>query len=138
MNKRKIIPAALCALLACGTVSAERIKITGGGETFGAELERTPLSAQLLDRLPVEIETDSLYSCLIWGDKAINASGDFRRGLKKGDLAYCEYGYFIIFTENQPAGDRNGFVRIGRIEPDDVEKLGAVSGGGTIRIERAD
>ncbi|MBP3366157.1 MAG: helix-turn-helix transcriptional regulator [Treponema sp.] len=41
-------------------------------------------------------------------------------------------------TGCSPKEYRNGFVRIGRVEPDDVEKLGVVSGGGTIRIERAD
>lgn len=134
----KMIPAALVALLACGAASAERIKITGGGKTFKAELERTPLSAQLLDRLPAELKMDSLYSCLIWGDKAIDATGDFRRGMKKGDLAYCEYGYFIIFTEDQPSQAHNGYIKVGQIDTADVPKLSAVSNGGKIRIERAE
>lgn len=132
----KFIPIALVTLMACSTAFAEQVKITGGGKTFKAELERTPLSAQLLDRLPAELKMDSLYSCLIWGDKAINATGDFRRGMKKGDIAYCEYGYFIIFTEDQPSQAHNGYIKVGQIDPADIEKLGAVSNGGKIRIEK--
>lgn len=134
----RIISAAFCLLALCGAAEAEKVKITGGGETFRAEIERTALSSQLLESLPAEIEMRHLFPYQISGGRKIKAEGDFRRGLKKGDLAYCEYGYFIIFIENQPEGDRNGFVRIGRIEPDDVEKLGTVSGGGRIRIEQAD
>lgn len=137
MKKLILAFALLCAL--CGSVFAERVKITGGGHIFNARIERTELSAQMLDRLPLELDMTKLYSFLIYGDRAIDVSGikGFRGGLKKGDITYCTYGYLIILTEDQPAGQSSRFVKVGQIDGDDIPKLNAISRGGKIRIELA-
>ena len=138
MKKLILLLALLCAL-GC-SVFAERVKITGGGQTFNARIERTELSAQMLDRMPLELDMTKLYSFLIYGDRAIDVSGvkGFRGGLKKGDITYCTYGYLIILTDDQPAGQSSRFVKVGQIDSGDISKLNAISHGGKIRIERAE
>ena len=137
--KKLILGFALsCAFV--GSVFAERVKITGGGQTFNAQIERMELSAQMLDCLPLGLDMTKLYSFLIYGDRAIDVSGvkGFRGGLKKGDITYCTYGYLIILTEDQPAGQSSRFVKVGQIDSGDISKLNAISHGGKIRIERAE
>ncbi|WP_296689728.1 cyclophilin-like fold protein [Treponema sp. UBA6852] len=138
MKKLILAFALLCVL--CGSVFAERVKIIGGGQTFNAQIERTELSAQMLDRMPLELDMTKLYSFLIYGDRAIDVSGvkGFRGGLKKGDITYCTYGYLIILTDDQPAGQSSRFVKVGQIDSGDISKLNAISHGGKIRIERAE
>lgn len=138
MKKLILSLALLCAL--CGSVFAERVKITSGGQAFYAQIERTELSAQMLDRLPLELDMTKLYSFLIYGDRAIDVSGvkGFRGGLKKGDITYCTYGYLIILTDDQPAGQSSRFVKVGQIDSGDISKLNAISHGGKIKIERAE
>ena len=138
MKKLILAFALLCVL--CGSVFAERVKIIGGGQTFNAQIERTELSAQMLDRMPLELDMTKLYSFLIYGDRAIDVSGvkGFRGGLKKGDITYCTYGYLIILTEDQPAGQSSRFVKVGQIDGNDIPKLNSISRGGKIKIERAE
>ncbi|HAZ96586.1 MAG TPA: hypothetical protein DCW73_05035 [Treponema sp.] len=138
MKKLILLLALLCAL-GC-SVFAERVKITSGGQTFNARIERTELSSQMLDRLPLELDMTKLYSFLIYGDRAIDVSGvkGFRGGLKKGDITYCTYGYLIILTEDQPAGQSSRFVKVGQIDGNDIPKLNSISRGGKIKIERAE
>lgn len=138
MKKLILSLALLCAL--CCSVFAERIKITGGGQAFNTQIERTELSAQMLDRMPLELDMTKLYSFLIYGDRAIDVSGvkGFRGDLKKGDIAYCTYGYLIILTEDQPAGQSSRFVKVGQIDNADISKLNAISRGGKIWIERVE
>lgn len=138
MKKLFLSLALSCAL--CGFVFAERVKITGGGQTFYAQIERTELSAQMLDRMPLELDMTKLYSFLIYGDRTIDVSGvkGFRDGLKKGDIAYCTYGYLIILTEDQPTGQSSRFVKVGQIDNADISKLNAISRGGKIWIERVE
>ena len=135
MKKLILSLALFCAL--CGSVFAERVKITGCGQIFNAQIERTELSAQMLDRLPLELDMTKLYSFLIYGDRAIDVSGvkGFRGGLKKGDITYC---YLIILTDDQPAGQSSRFVKVGQIDSSDISKLNAISRGGKIRIERVE
>lgn len=138
---RKATPLVLGGMMMSAAISpaaAERVQISGSGETFGADISRTELSAQLLDRLPLELSMSSLYSFLIYGDRAIDAQGSFRRGLKKGDIVYCTYGYFIILTEDQPASNSSRFIKVGQIDSADTEKLDALADGGTVRIEGYD
>lgn len=138
MKKLILLLALSCAL--CGSIFAERVKITGGGQSFYTQIERTEISTQMIDRLPLELDMTKLYSFLIYGDRAIDVSGikDFHGGLKKGDIAYCTYGYLIILTEDQPAGQSSKFVKVGQIDSDDIPKLNAISRGGKIWIERVE
>lgn len=118
--------------------STEQVRIIGANQTFNAQINRTELSGQMLDRLPLELDMTKLYSFLIYGDRAIDVSGvkGFRYGLKKGDITYCTYGYLIILTEDQPVGQSSRFIKVGQIDNADIPKLSAIKPGGKIRIER--
>lgn len=146
-----LIPAILCA--ACGSSAAPaatssapaakqevqavnnnmvQISIEGNGKHFTGELEQNALTKQFIAKLPRTLHMTRLNSDVIYGDDPISMPDNLVRGLKKGDLAYCQYGYFIIFTADQPASHTTGFIKVGRITSGNLDDLDAISGGGSV------
>ena len=149
-----LIPAMLCAACGSSATSAApassaqavqqeaamnnnnnnmvQISIEGSGKRFTGELEQNALTKQFIAKLPRTLHMTRLNSDVIYGDDPISMPGSLVHGLKKGDLAYCQYGYFIIFTADQPASHTTGFIKVGRITSGNLNDLDALAGGGDV------
>lgn len=146
-----LIPALLCAGCASSSTAAApanqpaavqeavpadsntvKISIEANGKSFTGELERNALTGQFIDKLPRTLHMTRLNSDVIYGDDPIEMPGNLVRGLKKGDLAYCQYGYFIIFTADQPESHTTGFIKVGQITSGNLSDLDALAGGADV------
>ena len=98
----------------------QEIQLEAKGKHFTAIIERNELTKKLLDKVPTTLSMTPL--------------GGLVRGLKKGDLAYCQYGYFIIFTEDQKPDHNTGFIKVGEITSG-KEDLSTIAGGADVTIK---
>lgn len=112
-----------------------QVEITIDDYLFDAEIEKNDDTLQLLNKLPMDMRMYKLGgSNLLWGGSFERAKGKFVSALKKGELAFCEARYFIIFYEDLPASANNTFMPIGRITSG-LENLDKVSNGGNLSIK---
>lgn len=112
-----------------------QLHIQAGTKSFTAEIERNIMTERLLNKVPYTLEMRPLKrGNLIYGDEPINMPKNLTRGLKQGDLAYCAYGYFIIFTGDQPAEHQTGFIKVGEIVSDNVKDLEGLSDGAEVTL----
>ena len=112
----------------------QEIQLEAKGKHFTAIIERNELTKKLLDKVPTTLSMTPLGGDLIYGDDPISMPGGLVRGLKKGDLAYCQYGYFIIFTEDQKPDHNTGFIKVGEITSG-KEDLSTIAGGADVTIK---
>ena len=112
----------------------EHMTIQAEGKTFTAEIERNALTESFLTKLPRTLDMTPLGGDLIYGDSPISMPDNLVRDLKKGDLAYCQYGYFIIFTEDQRPDHTTGFIKVGRITSDNLDDLSALKQGAPVHF----
>ena len=116
----------------------EHLTLQANGKTFSAEIERNALTEQFLSKVPRTLNMVQLRdTSVIYGDSPISMPNNLVRGLKKGDLAYCQYGYFIIFTDDQAASHTTGFIKVGRITSDNLEDLQALAHGAEVKFTLA-
>ena len=113
--------------------NVEHLTLQANGKTFSAEIERNALTEQFLSKVPRTLNMVQLRdTTVIYGDSPISMPNNLVRGLKKGDLAYCQYGYFIIFTGDQTASHTTGFIKVGRITSDNLDDLAALAHGAEV------
>lgn len=113
----------------------KKIIITANGEKFQATLEQNSLTEKLIKSLPRTISMTPLAgSNQIYGDEPITVKSNLQQGMKKGTLAYCQYGYLILFYADQPASHTSSYVKVGEITSN-LDKLEELSKGGSVRIE---
>lgn len=118
--------------------NVEHLTLEANGKTFSAEIERNALTEQFLSKVPRTLNMVQLRdTTVIYGDSPISMPDKLVRGLKKGDLAYCQYGYFIIFTGDQAASHTTGFIKVGRITSDNLDDLQALAHGAEVRFTLA-
>lgn len=118
--------------------NVEHLTLESNGKTFSAEIERNALTEQFLSKVPRTLNMVQLRdTTVIYGDSPISMPNNLVRGLKKGDLAYCQYGYFIIFTGDQAASHTTGFIKVGRITSDNLDDLAALAHGAEVRFTLA-
>lgn len=118
--------------------NVEHLTLQANGKTFSAEIERNALTEQFLSKVPRTLNMVQLRdTTVIYGDSPITMPNNLVRGLKKGDLAYCQYGYFIIFTGDQAASHTTGFIKVGRITSDNLDDLQALAHGAEVRFTLA-
>lgn len=118
--------------------NVENLTLQASGKTFSAEIERNALTEQFLSKVPRTLNMVQLRdTSVIYGDSPISMPNNLVRGLKKGDLAYCQYGYFIIFTNDQAASHTTGFIKVGRITSDNLEDLQALAHGAEVKFTLA-
>lgn len=116
----------------------EHLTLEANGKTFSAEIEHNALTKQFLSKVPRRLNMVQLRdTTVIYGDSPISMPNNLVRGLKKGDLAYCQYGYFIIFTGDQAASHTTGFIKVGRITSDNLDDLQALAHGAEVRFTLA-
>jgi hypothetical protein len=112
------------------------VAITIGNQKFDAEIEENSDTAQILERLPIELSMYNLKgSNLVWGGSFVPAKGTFVNNLKKGDIALCEANYFIVFYDDYPSNKTSKFFPIGKITSN-LEGLNSLNVGGKLRIEK--
>lgn len=118
--------------------NVEHLTLQANGKTFSAEIERNALTEQFLSKVPRTLNMVQLRdTTVIYGDSPITMPDNLVRGLKKGDLAYCQYGYFIIFTDDQAASHTTDFIKVGRITSDNLDDLQALAHGAEVRFTLA-
>lgn len=118
--------------------NVEHLTLEANGKTFSAEIERNALTEQFLSKVPRTLNMVQLRdTTVIYGDSPISMPNNLVRGLKKGDLAYCQYGYFIIFTGDQAASHTTGFIKVGRITSDNLDDLAALAHGAEVKFTLA-
>ena len=118
--------------------NVEHLTLQANGKTFTAEIERNALTEQFLSKVPRTLNMVQLRdTSVIYGDSPISMPNNLVRGLKKGDLAYCQYGYFIIFTDDQAASHTTGFIKVGRITSDNLDDLKALAHGAEVSFTLA-
>lgn len=118
--------------------NVEHLTLQANGKTFSAEIERNALTEQFLSKVPRTLNMVQLRdTSVIYGDSPISMPNNLVRGLKKGDLAYCQYGYFIIFTDDQAANHTTGFIKVGRITSANLDDLKALAHGAEVKFTLA-
>ncbi len=118
--------------------NVEHLTLEANGKTFSAEIEHNALTEQFLSKVPRTLNMVQLRdTSVIYGDSPISMPNNLVRGLKKGDLAYCQYGYFIIFTGDQAASHTTGFIKVGRITSDNLDDLQALAHGAEVKFTLA-
>lgn len=118
--------------------NVEHLTLEANGKTFSAEIERNALTEQFLSKVPRTLNMVQLRdTSVIYGDSPISMPNNLVRGLKKGDLAYCQYGYFIIFTGDQAASHTTGFIKVGHITSDNLDDLAALAHGAEVKFTLA-
>lgn len=123
---------------ATNTSNITQLSLQANGKSFIAEIEHNTLTEQFLAKLPRTLKMQQLRdTSVIYGDTPISMPGNLLHGLKKGDLAYCQYGYFIIFTDDQAANHTTGFIKVGRITSANLDELTALAHGAEVRFALA-
>lgn len=113
----------------------EHLTIEANGKTFQADIKRNALTEAFLQKMPRTLSMVQLRdTSVIYGDSPISVPNNLQRGLKKGDLAYCQYGYFIIFTDDQKPDHTTGFIKIGHITSDNLDDLQAIAHGADVHF----
>lgn len=154
-DQAKAAPAANTATAASATVATAPSSATTGttatannpytiplvlesqGKAITAHIEANQLTQQLLDRAPVSFSLQSYGGHnFLYGDKAIEVKGDFKMGMTKGTLAYCRYGYLIIFQGDQESKNTSDFIKVGQIDPASFAELEALKVGDQLTIKR--
>ena len=137
-NTAQAAPAANAQQPAPQNSNVEHLTLQANDKTFSAEIERNALTEQFLSKVPRTLNMVQLRdTSVIYGDSPISMPNNLVRGLKKGDLAYCQYGYFIIFTDDQAASHTTGFIKVGRITSDNLEDLQALAHGAEVKFTLA-
>lgn len=142
--KRRILSAGLLAVLfvvsgglvansqAAGGNGKTDIVITVKGQTFQARLDNNDLTKKLVASLPKTISMEPLAgSNQIYGDTPITVKADLKRGMRKGDIAYCQYGYLILFYDDQPSNSTSSYIKVGAITSD-RDKLQELADGANL------
>lgn len=131
-------PAANVQQPAPQSTNVEHLTLQANGKSFTADIERNALTEQFLSKVPRTLNMVQLRdTSVIYGDSPISMPNNLVRCLKKGDLAYCQYGYFIIFTDDQAASHTTGFIKVGHITSDNLDDLQALAHGAEIRFTLA-
>lgn len=113
----------------------EKITIEAKGKKYDAELANNNLTKQLRSKMPTTLKMGLLENW-VYGDEPIKAEGNFQKNMKKGDLAYCRYGYLILFFEDQAANSTSDFVKVGRIMSN-LDSLQELSKGADVKFSKA-
>lgn len=114
------------------------VVLEAGGKTFTAVLDNNEATERLLSRLPLDISMRVLGSSdsLVYGDEPIEIKNATVHGMNKGDIAYCQYGYLVVFYDNQSADHPIGYRKIGRVTSANVDELAVIKNGGNLRISK--
>ncbi len=113
----------------------EKIILEAKGKKYDAELEINNLTKQLRGKMPTTLKMELLENW-VYGNDPIKAEGNFQKNMKKGDLAYCRYGYLILFFEDQSANSTSDFVKVGRITSN-LDSLQELSKGADVKFSQA-
>ena len=117
--------------------SKKKVAITIDGKKLMAEIVDNTETRQLLDKLPMDLDMTKLGGAnLIYGGRFKTAKGSYRKGMKKGELAFCHYNYFMVFYDDQPRSYDSEFLPIGKITSGE-ENLSSVVNGGKLHMELA-
>lgn len=112
----------------------QNIIIEAGGQTFEGKLTVNSLTEKLIASLPKTIEMEPLRgSNQIYGDAPITVKADLKRGMKRGTLAYCQYGYLILFYADQPESHTSAYVKVGEITTN-LDKLQNLGKGSSVKF----
>ena len=112
----------------------QQIELEANGKQYTAELEDNALTKKLLEKMPTTLKMQLLENW-IYGDEPIKAEGNFQKNLKKGDLAYCRYGYLILFFEDQSKNSSSDFIKVGHITSN-IDSLQELSKGADVKFFR--
>jgi hypothetical protein len=113
----------------------EEITLEAKGKKYDAELESNNLTQQIISKMPTTLKMRVLENWVA-GDEPIKVEGNFQKNMKKGDLAYCRYGYLILFFEDQAEKSTDDFVKVGRITSN-LDSLQELNNGADVKFSKA-
>ncbi len=113
----------------------EEITLEAKGKKYDAELESNNLTQQIISKMPTTLKMRVLENWVA-GDEPIKVEGNFQKNMKKGDLAYCRYGYLILFFEDQTAKSTDDFVKVGKVTSN-LGSLQELSEGADVKFSKA-
>ena len=112
----------------------QNITIEAEGQTFEGKLTVSPLTEKLIASLPKTIAMEPFSGRnQIYGDTPITVKADLKRGMKRGTLAYCQYGYLILFYADQPENHTSAYVKVGEITTN-LDKLPSLGKGSSVKF----
>lgn len=114
------------------------VVLEAGGKAFTAVLDNNEATERLLSRLPLDINmrVSGSSDSFVYGDEPIEIKNATVHGMNKGDIAYCQYGYLVVFYDDQSADYPTGYRKIGRVTSDNVDELIVIKNGGNLRISK--